>query len=149
MSSRTSTLSKDTLDRQWRQTWMIYRIWSKGSSHWWKLIQSDVAMIWNNAWTRWKSVWYAGAFSLQLMHLSLFSRNLEPKTTRLTALGKKSKSRQFWKNKKYEKEIQNIKALIASHIEDFTARFPSFHGFYVCLICSVSSSIITFPSKYW
>ncbi|KAJ7844108.1 hypothetical protein B0H14DRAFT_3139430 [Mycena olivaceomarginata] len=52
--------------------------------------------------------------------LDTLKENLEPKTTRLTSLGKKSKSRQFWKNKKYEKEIQNIKALIASHIEDFT-----------------------------
>ncbi|KAJ7844104.1 hypothetical protein B0H14DRAFT_1002522 [Mycena olivaceomarginata] len=52
--------------------------------------------------------------------LDTLKENLEPKTTRLISLGKKSKSKQFWKNKKYEKEIHNIKASIASHIEDFT-----------------------------
>jgi hypothetical protein len=83
------------------------------------------------------------------MHLSLFCRNLEPNTNRLTSLGKKSQYKQFWKSKKYEKEIQDIKASIASHIQDFTVRLPSFYAFYVCLNCSVSSSIITFPSKYW
>ncbi|KAJ7347494.1 hypothetical protein DFH08DRAFT_809234 [Mycena albidolilacea] len=52
--------------------------------------------------------------------LDMLKENLEPKTTRLTSLGKKSKSKQFWKGKKYEKEIQDIKASIASHIHDFT-----------------------------
>jgi hypothetical protein len=84
-----------------------------------------------------------------LMHFSLFHRNLEPITTRLTLLGKKSKCKQFWKSKKYEKEIQDIGASIASHIQNFTVRFPSFCSFYVCLIYSVCSSIIAFPSKFW
>ncbi|KAJ7694474.1 hypothetical protein B0H14DRAFT_3905664 [Mycena olivaceomarginata] len=52
--------------------------------------------------------------------LDTLKENLEPKTIRLTSLGKKSKGKQFWKGKKYEKEIQDIKASIASHIEAFT-----------------------------
>jgi hypothetical protein len=68
------------------------------------------------------------------MHFSLFHRNLEPITTRLISLEKKSKFKQFLKGKMYEKEIQGIKASIASHIQDFTVRFPSFCAFYVCLI---------------
>ncbi|KAJ7882593.1 hypothetical protein B0H14DRAFT_3128790, partial [Mycena olivaceomarginata] len=52
--------------------------------------------------------------------LDMLKENLEPKTTRLTTLEKKSKGKQFWKGKKYEKEIQDIKASIASHIHDFT-----------------------------
>ncbi|KAJ7812245.1 hypothetical protein B0H14DRAFT_3879726 [Mycena olivaceomarginata] len=50
----------------------------------------------------------------------MLKENLEPKATRLTSLGKKTKGKQFWKGKKYEKEIQDIKASIASHIHDFT-----------------------------
>ncbi|KAJ7788637.1 hypothetical protein B0H14DRAFT_3162501 [Mycena olivaceomarginata] len=52
--------------------------------------------------------------------LDTLKENLEPKTTRVTSLEKKSKIKQFWKGKKYEKEIQDIKASIASHIHDFT-----------------------------
>ncbi|KAJ7788653.1 hypothetical protein B0H14DRAFT_256285 [Mycena olivaceomarginata] len=52
--------------------------------------------------------------------LDMLKENLEPNTDRLTSLGKKSKGKQFWKSKKYEKEIQDIKASIASHIQDFT-----------------------------
>ncbi|KAJ7693244.1 hypothetical protein B0H14DRAFT_830599 [Mycena olivaceomarginata] len=46
--------------------------------------------------------------------------NLEPKTTRLRSLAKKVKCKQFWKRKKYEKEIQEIRAFIASCLQDFT-----------------------------
>ncbi|KAJ7824533.1 hypothetical protein B0H14DRAFT_1301034 [Mycena olivaceomarginata] len=52
--------------------------------------------------------------------LDMLKENLEPNTNRLTSLGKKSQYKQFWKSKKYEKEIQDIKASIASHIQDFT-----------------------------
>ncbi|KAJ6505479.1 hypothetical protein C8R45DRAFT_549678 [Mycena sanguinolenta] len=54
------------------------------------------------------------------MHFSLFHRNLGPISTRLTSLGKKSKWTQFWKRKKHEKEIQDFRASIASHLQDFT-----------------------------
>ncbi|KAJ7194202.1 hypothetical protein GGX14DRAFT_404830 [Mycena pura] len=52
--------------------------------------------------------------------LDKLKQNLEPVTTRLTSLEKKSKIKQFLKSKKYEKEIQDIKASIASHIQEFT-----------------------------
>ncbi|KAJ7218409.1 hypothetical protein GGX14DRAFT_390183 [Mycena pura] len=52
--------------------------------------------------------------------LDTLKESLEPYTNRLTSLEKKSKYKQFWKSKKYEKEIQDIKASIASHIQDFT-----------------------------
>ncbi|KAJ7288834.1 hypothetical protein C8J57DRAFT_1460214 [Mycena rebaudengoi] len=42
------------------------------------------------------------------------------KLKKLISLEKKSKFEQFLKGKKYEKEIQGIKASIASHIQDFT-----------------------------
>ncbi|KAJ7795423.1 hypothetical protein B0H14DRAFT_3158625, partial [Mycena olivaceomarginata] len=51
--------------------------------------------------------------------LNKLKENLEPITIRLTSLEKKSKIKQFWKGKKYENEIQDIKAFIASHIQDF------------------------------
>ncbi|KAJ7799239.1 hypothetical protein B0H14DRAFT_3156578, partial [Mycena olivaceomarginata] len=52
--------------------------------------------------------------------LDKLKENLEAITTRLRSLEKKSKIKQLLKGKKYEKEIQDIKASIASHIEDFT-----------------------------
>ncbi|KAJ7701614.1 hypothetical protein B0H14DRAFT_3173610 [Mycena olivaceomarginata] len=52
--------------------------------------------------------------------LNKLKDNLKPITTRLTSLEKKSKIKQLLKGKKYEKEIQNIKASITSHIQDFT-----------------------------
>ncbi|KAF7350241.1 WD-REPEATS-REGION domain-containing protein [Mycena venus] len=52
--------------------------------------------------------------------LDKLKENLEPITTRLTSLIKKSKFKQYLKGKKYEKEIQDFKASIASHIQDFT-----------------------------
>ncbi|KAJ7221175.1 hypothetical protein C8J57DRAFT_1482462 [Mycena rebaudengoi] len=58
--------------------------------------------------------------------LDKLKENLEPITTRLISLEKKSKFKQFLKGKMYEKEIQGIKASITSHIQDFTVRFPSF-----------------------
>ncbi|KAJ7788953.1 hypothetical protein B0H14DRAFT_3162313, partial [Mycena olivaceomarginata] len=52
--------------------------------------------------------------------LHTLKENLKPKTTRLTSLGKKSKVKQFLKRKQYEKEIQDIRAFIASCLQDFT-----------------------------
>ncbi|KAF8132139.1 hypothetical protein K438DRAFT_1998696 [Mycena galopus ATCC 62051] len=52
--------------------------------------------------------------------LDMLKENLKPHTNRLASLGKKSKHKQFFKSKKYEGEIQGIKASIASHIQDFT-----------------------------
>ncbi|KAJ7819846.1 hypothetical protein B0H14DRAFT_1351548 [Mycena olivaceomarginata] len=52
--------------------------------------------------------------------LDKLKENLEPITTRLRSLEKKSKIKQLLKGKKYEKEIQDIKASITFHIEDFT-----------------------------
>ncbi|KAF8215548.1 hypothetical protein K438DRAFT_1748481 [Mycena galopus ATCC 62051] len=52
--------------------------------------------------------------------LDTLKENLKPHASRLTSLGKKSKIKQFFKGKKYEGEIQGIKASIASHIRDFT-----------------------------
>ncbi|KAJ7852039.1 hypothetical protein B0H14DRAFT_3137196, partial [Mycena olivaceomarginata] len=53
-------------------------------------------------------------------HLDKLKENLEPITTRLRSLEKKSKIKQLLKSKKYGKEIQDIKASIISHIQDFT-----------------------------
>ncbi|KAF7334737.1 hypothetical protein MSAN_02372100 [Mycena sanguinolenta] len=52
--------------------------------------------------------------------LEMLKVNLEPIATRLASLEKKSEIKQFFKGKKYEKEIQDMKASIASHIQDFT-----------------------------
>ncbi|KAJ7805819.1 hypothetical protein B0H14DRAFT_1585836 [Mycena olivaceomarginata] len=52
--------------------------------------------------------------------LGTLKENLEPITTRLTSLEKKSKFKQFLKSKQYGKEIQDIRASIASHLQDFT-----------------------------
>ncbi|KAF8132697.1 hypothetical protein K438DRAFT_1998427 [Mycena galopus ATCC 62051] len=52
--------------------------------------------------------------------LDKLKQSLDPITPRLISLEKKSKFTQFLKGKKYEKEIQDIKASIASLIQDFT-----------------------------
>ncbi|KAF7371498.1 WD-REPEATS-REGION domain-containing protein [Mycena venus] len=52
--------------------------------------------------------------------LDTLNKNLKPITPRLTSLEKQLKFMQFLKRKKYETEIQGIKASIASHIQDFT-----------------------------
>ncbi|KAJ7234493.1 hypothetical protein B0H12DRAFT_156801 [Mycena haematopus] len=52
--------------------------------------------------------------------LDTLKQNLESIITRLTSLEEKSRIKQFLKAKKYEKEIQDIKTSIASHIQDFT-----------------------------
>ncbi|KAF8215543.1 hypothetical protein K438DRAFT_1954265 [Mycena galopus ATCC 62051] len=52
--------------------------------------------------------------------LDMLKEKLKPHTNRLTSLKRKSKIKQFFKGKKYEREIQGIKASIASHIQDFT-----------------------------
>ncbi|KAF7334743.1 WD-REPEATS-REGION domain-containing protein [Mycena sanguinolenta] len=52
--------------------------------------------------------------------LDILKDNLKPINARLISLEKKSEIKQFFKGKKYEKEIQGIKASIMSHIQDFT-----------------------------
>ncbi|KAJ7822576.1 hypothetical protein B0H14DRAFT_3875538, partial [Mycena olivaceomarginata] len=46
--------------------------------------------------------------------LDKLKENLEPITARLTSLEKELKIKQAWKDRKYEKETQDIKASIAS-----------------------------------
>ncbi|KAJ7732626.1 hypothetical protein B0H14DRAFT_3168915 [Mycena olivaceomarginata] len=60
--------------------------------------------------------------------LNKLKENLEPIPTRLTSLEKKSKIKQFWKGKKYGNEIQDIKAFIESHLQDFTHFYQNFGG---------------------
>ncbi|KAJ7725162.1 hypothetical protein B0H16DRAFT_1736253 [Mycena metata] len=52
--------------------------------------------------------------------LDKLKQNLKPITTRLKSLEKRSEIKQFFKAKKYEKEIQDIKDSVSSHIQDFT-----------------------------
>ncbi|KAJ7882598.1 hypothetical protein B0H14DRAFT_1466663 [Mycena olivaceomarginata] len=52
--------------------------------------------------------------------LDKLKESIEPITTRLRSLEKKSETKQLLKGKKYEKEIQDIKASITAHIQDFT-----------------------------
>ncbi|KAF7334754.1 WD-REPEATS-REGION domain-containing protein [Mycena sanguinolenta] len=52
--------------------------------------------------------------------LDMLKDNLKTITGRLISLEKKSKFKQWLKSKEYEKEIQDMKASIASHIQDFT-----------------------------
>ncbi|KAJ7634820.1 WD40-repeat-containing domain protein [Roridomyces roridus] len=51
--------------------------------------------------------------------LDKFRNNLGALTPRITALAAKSKLKQFWNSKKYEKEIADIKASIMSYMQEF------------------------------
>ncbi|KAF8174497.1 hypothetical protein K438DRAFT_1980239 [Mycena galopus ATCC 62051] len=62
----------------------------------------------------------AGCSNDLKQRLDTLKKNFKLIASRLTLLERKSRFKQFFKGKKYEGEIQGIKASIASHIQDFT-----------------------------